>query len=169
MQKGGAVLDVVVDASGRLEVVENPEETDFSANHFKTVIRWSAPGRFRTNKYTVQHHQTSRGRALNGSKPIVNASLNVAMFRSIASATRPSLFQGTCNPAIVRRSFLSHRQHNSDATEEEIAAARKWVDEFHPEAIPKNIGEISFSRSSGPGGQNVNKYAKGSCKSKKDC
>ncbi|KAL1601786.1 hypothetical protein SLS60_006701 [Paraconiothyrium brasiliense] len=40
---------------------------------------------------------------------------------------------------------------------EDLQAARKWLAQLHAETIPKSIGELSFSRSSGPGGQNVNK------------
>ncbi|KAF2641359.1 hypothetical protein P280DRAFT_373722, partial [Massarina eburnea CBS 473.64] len=43
------------------------------------------------------------------------------------------------------------------ASEEDLQAARTWLDQLHAETIPRNIGELSFSRSSGPGGQNVNK------------
>ncbi|KZT71422.1 hypothetical protein DAEQUDRAFT_724404 [Daedalea quercina L-15889] len=39
----------------------------------------------------------------------------------------------------------------------ENAQAQAWIDKFKHEEIPKNIVELSFSRSSGPGGQNVNK------------
>ncbi|KAF2121783.1 hypothetical protein BDV96DRAFT_639869 [Lophiotrema nucula] len=45
----------------------------------------------------------------------------------------------------------------SGANEEELHAARTWLAQLDAETIPKNIGELSFSRSSGPGGQNVNK------------
>jgi len=44
-----------------------------------------------------------------------------------------------------------------DLDEEELKAARSWLTTFTPESIPKSICEVSFSRSSGPGGQNVNK------------
>ncbi|KAJ4489830.1 RF-1 domain-containing protein [Lentinula lateritia] len=37
------------------------------------------------------------------------------------------------------------------------AEARKWATQFKAENIPKTLVELSFSRSSGPGGQNVNK------------
>ncbi|KAF9072564.1 RF-1 domain-containing protein [Rhodocollybia butyracea] len=37
------------------------------------------------------------------------------------------------------------------------AEARKWVLQFKDESIPRSLVELSFSRSSGPGGQNVNK------------
>lgn len=36
--------------------------------------------------------------------------------------------------------------------------ARKWLASFTANTIPRKLGEVSFSRSSGPGGQNVNKY-----------
>ncbi|KAJ6553552.1 RF-1 domain-containing protein [Mycena vulgaris] len=40
---------------------------------------------------------------------------------------------------------------------EETALARAWVAKFRAVPIPKAAVEFSFSRSSGPGGQNVNK------------
>ena len=39
----------------------------------------------------------------------------------------------------------------------EISEARKWLSTFSPESIPRDICDVSFARSSGPGGQNVNK------------
>lgn len=41
--------------------------------------------------------------------------------------------------------------------EAQLDAARKWLAELDPETIPRSICDVSFSRSSGPGGQNVNK------------
>lgn len=56
----------------------------------------------------------------------------------------------------VQRCLVSTQ---SSASEEELKAARAWLAKLHAESIPlKSIGELSFSRSSGPGGQNVNKY-----------
>jgi peptidyl-tRNA hydrolase ICT1 len=55
------------------------------------------------------------------------------------------------------RSFAAARGP-ADASDEELRVARGWLAKLHAETIPKSIGELSFSRSSGPGGQNVNKY-----------
>ncbi len=41
--------------------------------------------------------------------------------------------------------------------ENDMTEAREWLANFNSNTIPKNICDISFSRSSGPGGQNVNK------------
>ncbi|KAJ7173938.1 RF-1 domain-containing protein [Mycena crocata] len=42
-------------------------------------------------------------------------------------------------------------------TLEENASARAWIAQFRAAQIPKESIHLSFSRSSGPGGQNVNK------------
>lgn len=46
---------------------------------------------------------------------------------------------------------------NHEASEEEHKEARTWLASFNINAIPKKACEVTFSRSSGPGGQNVNK------------
>jgi protein subunit release factor B len=46
--------------------------------------------------------------------------------------------------------------HTSDT---EFDSARQWLRNFNESVIPKTVGDVSYSRSSGPGGQNVNKYA----------
>ncbi|KAJ6468292.1 RF-1 domain-containing protein [Mycena sanguinolenta] len=40
---------------------------------------------------------------------------------------------------------------------QEMTLARAWIAQFRGSNIPKSSVELSFSRSSGPGGQNVNK------------
>ena len=48
--------------------------------------------------------------------------------------------------------------HNSeDFSDQDQADAREWLNRFNPNTISRDLGDISFSRSSGPGGQNVNK------------
>ncbi|KAL4779008.1 hypothetical protein BJX76DRAFT_352150 [Aspergillus varians] len=56
--------------------------------------------------------------------------------------------------ATIRRFFASRR---ADFSDDELNAAREWLSNFSSTTIPRHIGEISFSRSGGPGGQNVNK------------
>lgn len=60
--------------------------------------------------------------------------------------------------------FLSRFKSNKAVLSEplkeaELSVVRKWLSSFTCESIPKRICEVSFSRSSGPGGQNVNKCA----------
>ncbi|KIK58102.1 hypothetical protein GYMLUDRAFT_171801 [Collybiopsis luxurians FD-317 M1] len=66
-------------------------------------------------------------------------------------------------PNVVRRAFSIVKSlpipPNIAALEgpADWADARKWISQFEAESIPKTLVELSFSRSSGPGGQNVNK------------
>lgn len=58
------------------------------------------------------------------------------------------------------RSFASRRAAALNAEEheeEELREAREWLAKLNSKSIPRHICEVSFSRSSGPGGQNVNK------------
>lgn len=74
------------------------------------------------------------------------------------SSARISLFGGARARSTFTRAFASRRKATLDAAEAELKEAREWLAGFSPKSIPRNICEISFSRSSGPGGQNVNKY-----------
>ncbi|KAL2826967.1 hypothetical protein BDW59DRAFT_59000 [Aspergillus cavernicola] len=58
-----------------------------------------------------------------------------------------------CSAIIIRRSFASRPEFSSD----DVTAAREWLSKLNSSTIPRHVGEISFSRSGGPGGQNVNK------------
>ncbi|PGH02931.1 peptidyl-tRNA hydrolase ICT1 [Blastomyces parvus] len=61
-------------------------------------------------------------------------------------------------PTISARQLASSRPPNAhEFTDEELGIARVWLSQLTPRTIPRNIGEVSYSRSSGPGGQNVNK------------
>ncbi|KAF2144551.1 uncharacterized protein K452DRAFT_266480 [Aplosporella prunicola CBS 121167] len=59
----------------------------------------------------------------------------------------------------LQRRWLASRRQAGIAADEDVAAARKWLTGLTPETIPRSICDISFSRSSGPGGQNVNKVS----------
>lgn len=88
--------------------------------------------------------------------------------REITMTTNMHLFR--CRPALIRANaartwqavrprWVSARSgKDSSVDEEELQKARAWLAALDAEVIPlKTIGELSFSRSSGPGGQNVNK------------
>ncbi|KAL1761431.1 RF-1 domain-containing protein [Schizophyllum commune] len=47
--------------------------------------------------------------------------------------------------------------HKALVEQEQMNDAKHWVQEFKSVEIPRNLVDITFSRSSGPGGQNVNK------------
>lgn len=56
---------------------------------------------------------------------------------------------------------ISSQADNSDTpSEEEQKVVRQWLADYNPSTIPRRICDMSFSTSSGPGGQNVNKYAR---------
>lgn len=58
------------------------------------------------------------------------------------------------SPCLARQ-YATKR--GDDVDEAELQAARQWLAKLDPDTIPRDICEVSFSRSSGPGGQNVNK------------
>ncbi|KAK5129891.1 hypothetical protein LTR08_002727 [Meristemomyces frigidus] len=50
-------------------------------------------------------------------------------------------------------------KRGSEIDEAALLAARHWLTKLTPSTIPQSIGSVTFSRSSGPGGQNVNKVS----------
>ena len=58
-------------------------------------------------------------------------------------------------PRFVRRvsSITPPPKLTKLTTPEENSAARAWIDKFKSQEIPKSLVELTFSRSSGPGGQ----------------
>ena len=75
-----------------------------------------------------------------------------AMLRYV---TRPTTTRPLVLPSVKRG--LAAKRPSADVDEAAVDAARKWLAKLDPETIPRSICDISFSRSSGPGGQNVNK------------
>jgi hypothetical protein len=45
----------------------------------------------------------------------------------------------------------------SPYSDEEYAAAREWASNFKPGSLPRDLAQTRFDRSSGKGGQHVNK------------
>lgn len=79
------------------------------------------------------------------------------MFRDVARLTTARSLVSSVKRTQIIRYFASRKV--SEADEDEIEAARKWLAKLDADTIRQNaICDISFSRSSGPGGQNVNKY-----------
>src|SRR5436190_6492289 len=50
------------------------------------------------------------------------------------------------------------RKYKFTALDEEMKRLHIWIDNLALSSIPKDLCKVTFSRSSGPGGQNVNKY-----------
>lgn len=56
----------------------------------------------------------------------------------------------------VQRMLRPYHSHSAQ-NEHDLSQARSWLSRFTVSSIPPAICDFSFSRSSGPGGQNVNK------------
>lgn len=58
------------------------------------------------------------------------------------------------------RRFLSAASNPPETfSEQDQFTARQWLSKLDINTIPRHLGQVTFSRSSGPGGQNVNKYS----------
>lgn len=58
-----------------------------------------------------------------------------------------------------RRQLQSFYSSKVELPEYDYSAARTWFKGFDSLESLHHVGEVTYSRSSGPGGQNVNKYA----------
>jgi hypothetical protein len=73
-----------------------------------------------------------------------------------SAAVQPIQIANVRQGSNISSSNSSAANNNDD---EHLRAARLWLRGLRAEAIPlRSIGDLSYSRSSGPGGQNVNKY-----------
>ncbi|KZF21918.1 peptidyl-tRNA hydrolase domain-containing protein [Xylona heveae TC161] len=81
------------------------------------------------------------------------------MLRHLAGARSllPKIHRNSFVGSLTCRRLASNTNRSGSLDEAELAAARRWIANCTPDSIPKNLGQVSFSRSSGPGGQNVNK------------
>jgi len=57
--------------------------------------------------------------------------------------------------ALQSRNYAATSRTGDDAAE--LDEARKWFANFDQNTIPKSISKTEYARSSGPGGQKVNK------------
>ncbi|MCJ1475137.1 hypothetical protein MMC13_003797 [Lambiella insularis] len=77
---------------------------------------------------------------------------------SVVSALKLSLpIRQASRPLRHALGFSSHIENNEGPSDDDQQVARKWLASYSPTTVPRRICNISFSRSSGPGGQNVNK------------
>ncbi|EEH37501.2 peptidyl-tRNA hydrolase domain-containing protein [Paracoccidioides lutzii Pb01] len=80
------------------------------------------------------------------------------MFRFACCYPRIAFVTHSFLPTPYTRQLASRQITSSQGlTDEELSTARIWLSELTPRTIPRNIGDVSYSRSGGPGGQNVNK------------
>lgn len=84
--------------------------------------------------------------------PLPVCSLTSMSYRTLLFGSRLQ----TSRVSLIKRAFSSATRLCS--TEAELDSARRWLKTFDKSVIPQTVGDVSYSRSSGPGGQNVNKY-----------
>ncbi|KAK3319899.1 hypothetical protein B0T19DRAFT_433277 [Cercophora scortea] len=78
--------------------------------------------------------------------------LRCPVFRAVIRA-RPAKQEALFVHVIQR--FVRHQAFDAGLDPEQLAEAREWHKSLQPSSLPR--GNTSFSRSSGPGGQHVNK------------
>ncbi|KAG4421390.1 hypothetical protein IFR04_005449 [Cadophora malorum] len=59
--------------------------------------------------------------------------------------------------SLFRNPRVYSSQSGNDSEAAELNAAREWFQHFNKSTIPAKLGQTTYSRSSGPGGQKVNK------------
>ncbi|KAJ8126711.1 hypothetical protein O1611_g6928 [Lasiodiplodia mahajangana] len=73
---------------------------------------------------------------------------------TLLGITRAPRFLPLLSPLVqIRR--IRYQAHDALLDQDDLDEARKWYAAFNEDAVPK--GQTSYSRSSGPGGQHVNK------------
>ncbi|PGH21573.1 hypothetical protein AJ80_03133 [Polytolypa hystricis UAMH7299] len=84
----------------------------------------------------------------------------LASITRYTKAVNPFHFSSSCRLFCWQSKLFSSRQVppvSAALTETELSTARNWLAKLTINTIPRNVGDASYSRSSGPGGQNVNK------------
>lgn len=78
------------------------------------------------------------------------------VLRSTAQLRLPMVYNVRSYARLAKSSPIKHKSVH--ALPDELKELRNWMKDFKPQSLPKDLCKVSFSRSSGPGGQNVNKY-----------
>lgn len=78
--------------------------------------------------------------------------LHVHVLESLSKSPSRSLL------ALLQDCRAYSSRSTSDSEAADLNAAREWFRGFNKSTIPEKIGKTEFSRSSGAGGQKVNKY-----------
>lgn len=60
-------------------------------------------------------------------------------------------------PSLVLLRTVRYQAHDALLDKDDLDEARKWYTSLNEDSIPQ--AQTTYSRSSGPGGQHVNKYA----------
>ena len=68
-----------------------------------------------------------------------------------------SLTDNSVPAAQLTRSLSSRSRLGDSNNEDEIGTVRNWLAHLKSKPIPESVAEFTFSKSSGPGGQQVNK------------
>ena len=84
--------------------------------------------------------------------------VNRNMLRLLLARPRVATVRPIHHVALGIRYMAFRSDEPEGPSEADMRAAREWLASFDLDTIPKKLCDISFSRSSGPGGQNVNKY-----------
>ncbi|GFN19805.1 peptidyl-tRNA hydrolase domain protein [Aspergillus tubingensis] len=94
----------------------------------------------------------------------IMAHARLSLPRNFHRVSLACYYPPSSRPTVATRTFASRRAAAISTpsgldSDHHLTAAREWVARLNSKAItiPRDICEISFSRSSGPGGQNVNK------------
>ncbi|KAI1112392.1 hypothetical protein F5Y14DRAFT_271647 [Nemania sp. NC0429] len=74
--------------------------------------------------------------------------------RPLVRTTRMSLAPSLA-PSLLFRRTVRYQAHDALLDQDDLDEARRWYSSFHEDSIPQ--GQTTYSRSSGPGGQHVNK------------
>lgn len=80
-------------------------------------------------------------------------------FRSWSRAPSSPFLPFTASISFGRSAKFASTWSSDHQDPQDLELARTWLKAFESgvKSIPRHVGQVSFSRSSGPGGQNVNK------------